>query len=199
MSSFSLVRSSSVVSLVLEIREGHEIRTLRAERRPATEIGVVEELDPGTQMANRGAVMDDGIAFARRDPIGDRVDAELELQSGGDAVQRLETVAHRILSMCVQIDETGSEDQAARLDDLGCLERGLGDGHDRAVGDANVADGVEPRLRIHDACVAENELGGIRRRGLGRRHTRSARAKRYDRNQWAQGTAAVSHHSPPGA
>lgn len=123
--------------LVLEIREGHEVGAVRAERRPATQIGVVEQLDPSAQMANRGTVMDDRIAFARRDPIGDRVHAELEL--GGDAVQRLETVTHRVLSMCVQIDEPGREDQAARVDDLGCLERSLRDGDDRTAGDTDVA------------------------------------------------------------
>ena len=126
--------------------------------------------------------MDDRIAFASRGPIGDRVDAELEFESGGDAVQRLETVTHSVLSMCVQIDKTGSEDQTACVDDLGCLDRGLRDGYDRAASDADVAHRVEPRLRIHDACVPEDEFRGFRRR-LGRGHPRLARAKRNNRKQ----------------
>ena len=103
-------------------------------------------------------LVDDVRSLARRVPGGHRVDADLHFQCGRHAVQRLQSFAHRVLTVGVEIDEAGRDDEAGGVDGVHAFEPILGYLHDRAVPDRDVARSIESGFRIHDAPVQDHEV-----------------------------------------
>ena len=95
--------------------------------------------------------------------MGDVGGADFHFQSGGHAVEGFDALAGGILAVLVQVDETGSNDEAGGMNDAASVERRSGDGGNLAVANADVADGVEASLGINDAPAFDHEvvlLGG---------------------------------------
>ncbi len=126
--------------------------------RPASDVDVVEELRARGQMADRRAVMNDGLPFARGEPRGDGVDANLHLERGRDAVLRLEAVTDRVLTVRVEVDEAGRHDEPGSIHHDRSLERSFADRDDGAPFDAHVPHGVEPGFRVHHPAALEDDL-----------------------------------------
>jgi len=65
--------------------------------------------------------------------------------------------------MGVDIDQSRSNDLAARIDRLGGVARDVGlDRDDLAAGNRNVADRIEPSRGVDDAPALDNEIVGRR-------------------------------------
>jgi len=94
-------------------------------------------------MTRSGAVVDHRPAFLSLEKRRDVGHADFHFEAGGHAVQCLEPTAGCILSMLVQVDETGRDHQAVRPDDAFARERLRRDPRDPVARNSDIADGVE--------------------------------------------------------
>ena len=97
-------------------------------------------------MARCRAVMNQRMTFFCLQKLGHVRHADFQFERGGHAVQGFHALALEVLSVLVEIDEAGSDDQAARADHPLPAQRIGGNASDLAAGDADVADGVETRF-----------------------------------------------------
>src|SRR5437016_1319804 len=109
-------------------------------------------------VAGADTVMDEGAAVALGVPRRDRVGANLQLQRRRHAVVRVVAVALGILSVGVEIDEPGRDDETGDREGLARRERLYGHCRNSAVPDAHVAPGVQGCLRVEHAPTHENKI-----------------------------------------
>ena len=69
--------------------------------------------------------------------------------------------------MLVQVDEAGRDDEALGVEDALAGKRLRGDARDPALSDADIADGIDARLRIHHAPALKHDVVGLRERRRG--------------------------------
>src|SRR5437763_4607934 len=159
-----------------------DLRVRPAAARVAQREGAGERLVLPQQRAARArvtradAVVDERSGLARRVPWRHRIGPDLELERRRHAVVRVVAVALGILPMGVEIDEPGSDHEAAHVECLAGGERFGRDGGDATAQDGDVADGVEPRLGVEDAPAREHEI--VLRAGA--RRTDAPKARRTD-------------------
>ena len=84
--------------------------------------------------------------------------ADLELERGRHAVAHHQPVRFLLLSVLVQVDEPGRDDETRRVDHARARERRDGDRFHATAANADVADRVEIRLRVHHAPVGDDEI-----------------------------------------
>ncbi len=119
---------------------------------------VRDECPAHAHVAGADTVIDEGAAVALGVPRRDRVGPNLQLECCRHAVVRVVAVALGVLSVRVEIDEPGRDDETG--DREGFARRERFDGHCRnpAVSDAHVALGVQACLRVEHAPAHENEI-----------------------------------------
>src|SRR6266699_3444271 len=133
--------------------------TLVADRGSAGERLVVrDDRPPCTHMADADAIIDEAPALPRGVPGRDWVGPDLQFQRGRHAVVRIVAVALRVLPMRMQIAEPRRHHEAVHVEHLSRLERLDRDGCDPALPDADVARGVQARLRVEHAPAREDEI-----------------------------------------
>jgi hypothetical protein len=71
---------------------------------------------------------------------------------------RLDALALQVLGVLVEIDESGSDDETAGVNDAPSAQRLGGDAGDLAVADADVAHGIQASFGIHDAAALEHKI-----------------------------------------
>ena len=117
-------------------------------------------------MTGRAAVIEERASLTLRDEASDIRHTDLHLERRRHAVERLEPVAFGVLSVGVQIDETGRHDQAPGVDDTRACQRFSCDSCNRATGDANVHHPIHARFGIDDAASPKDHVVPILRRVL---------------------------------
>ena len=119
---------------------------------------VRDECPARAHVADADTVIDEGAAVALGVPRRDRVGPNLQLERCRHAVVRIVAVALGILSVGMEVDEPGRDDETG--DHEGLARRERLDGHCRnpAVPDAHVAFGVQGCLRVEHAPAHENEI-----------------------------------------
>src|SRR5271169_131696 len=68
-------------------------------------------------VAGGGAVVNQRVAFLGFQELGYVGHADFQFERGGDTVKRLDALAGEVLAVLMQIDESGSDHQAAGMDD----------------------------------------------------------------------------------
>ncbi len=146
-----------VPELALGLRFGGAPERLRL-------LGVLgHRVDANRSVGDGGSEIEERSPAPRGDPVSHVADTSLELECGRDPVSRLELVRAVRLPMSVQVDEPGGDDEPFRVDEDSARlqprgERALGQGGDRAGGDADVSLGVEPGLGVEHPSAGENEI-----------------------------------------
>ena len=118
------------------------------------------------QYAKALAAYQKGLSLARSVPVRHRHGAAFELERSGDTVARLKPVAFEGLRMGVGIDEAGRDHETRDVDGGAADKRCAAHRRDSRAADADVADGVGPRLWIHDASACEHQVEGLVLRGI---------------------------------
>ncbi len=136
---------------------------------------VRDECPARAHVADADTVIDEGAAVALGVPRRNRVGANLQLQRRRHAVVRVVPVALGVLSVRVEIDEPGRDDETGDREGLARRERLDGHRRNAAVADAHVAPGVQGCLRVEHAPAHENEivLLALRARPASREHSRA--------------------------
>ena len=120
--------------------------------------GIAQDLHPRGNVSDRDAVVDDLPGLAGRVPARHVRRADLQLERGGDPVTHHQAIGLLLLTVLMEVDEAWGDHMAGRVDHPGSLERRLRDRFDGAPADADVANAVEPRLRIHDAPAGNHQV-----------------------------------------
>ena len=123
--------------------------------------GILHHGHPHRDVADADAVVDDRLSLACRVPPVDVARSNFKLHRGRDAIHGFQRVDGRIdvgQRVLVQIDETGRDDHAGRVQRRAPAEPLRADGADHAVADADVPDRVQVRLRIDHAAVADDDV-----------------------------------------
>ena len=121
-------------------------------------------------MPDRSAEIDACVARDRdrrmRSEICNRVSASFEFECRRHSVSKLELLAERCPRMTVNVYEARRHDEAACVDRRRTLHRLYRYRGYAALGNADVSNGVEPRLRVDDTPADEYDivLGGVARR-----------------------------------
>lgn len=111
----------------------------------------------------RGAIVNQSTSVQSR-VVRSYVDGTaLQIERRSHAVGGAEAKEVGAVLVGVEIDESGCDDVAGSIDDLAPGQRRLADRPDRPVGDADVADGVEARFRVHNPSVRDHEVIRLRR------------------------------------
>ena len=125
------------------------------------QLNLLHRRDSRRNVADAAAVID-GVARCTDGVVKgiDRPAAKLQLEVGGDAVAGLELRVDLLHAVAVQVDKPRGDNQPRALDDPGGLgaEVGLADGRHAAGADADVAHGVEARLRVDHAATGQHEV-----------------------------------------
>lgn len=87
-----------------------------------------------------------------------RQGARLELERGGDPVERLQPLARDVLAVAVQVDEPRAHDEPRGVDGGGSGKGLLADLPDGTAGDPDVADRIEAGLGVDHPAAAEDEV-----------------------------------------
>jgi hypothetical protein len=90
--------------------------------------------------------------------LADRRPPGFEIEHGRHAVARVEPAARQRLGVSVQVDEAGGHDHSAHLDDRVPVQRLTRDRRDLPAGDADIADPVEPTLRVEHPATAQHQV-----------------------------------------
>jgi len=113
-------------------------------------------------MAGRGTVVNERVPFFCFEELSDIGRADFQFERGGYAVKRFHSLALHLLTVLMQVNESGSDDQASGMDDTASAERVGRDADNLAVEDANVAHGIEAGFGIHDTSAFEHEVELLR-------------------------------------
>src|SRR5882762_10127355 len=108
-------------------------------------------------MTGRRAIVDQRVTFLVFQEPGDIGHADFHFQGRGYSVQRLDALAFYVLAVLVQIDESGSDDQAVAVNDTPPAQRFGRDADNLPVADADVAHGIEAGFGVHDASALEDK------------------------------------------
>ena len=111
---------------------------------------------PHFDVADTDAVVDALAALSLAIPRSDVRRAQLELQRGRHAVQRIEPIGLVRLSVRVQVDEARGDDEASGVDRVSAAYRFARDDGDASALEPDIADRIEVSGRIDDA-TAEND------------------------------------------
>ena len=120
--------------------------------------GVLHHHHPDGNVADARAEVDRRLPRALRVPRIDIRRADFEFERRGNAVGGLSHVVGGRLAVLVEVDEAGSDHEAARVDRRAALERRRADHADDASGDTDVPNGVRVRLGIHHAAIGDDEI-----------------------------------------
>ena len=149
-----------------------------------------EHLDPGGRPGGgvpivQGPALDARLGIRRRH--GHR--AHLQLESGRDAVERLQSVTPHGLRVAVQVDEPRSDHAPRGIEDDVPAQVGA-DRRDAGPVDRKVRRRVEALAGIDHASAADHHLEVDHAPGL-------RRARRRNRAAWANGRHAREQKAPP--
>src|SRR5258708_22955996 len=145
------------------------------------ESGVLHYGQADGDVTDRGAVVDECLAFAIGVESSDVASADLELERGGDAVERIEAIVLVVLPVDVEIDETWSEDEAFCVDHLLARQRARCDCGDLASANPDRPNRIELRLWVDDAAVHYHDVICSR---LGARGARACLKQSDENQQW---------------
>ena len=127
-------------------------------------------------VADADPVIDERPAFTFAVPRRHIRGPAFQLERGGRPIQYFHSVPRVVLRMLVQIDETGGDHHAARVDGIPATQRVRTDLANLAPADADGSDGVEARRGVHDATVHDDDVVHGRafrcRRHMGGQHER---------------------------
>jgi hypothetical protein len=138
-------------------------------------------------VTDRRTEVEQRLAFTRSVPLVKGHGTAFELERRRDAVARLIAIAFERLRVRMWVDETRCDDEAGHVDGGRRGERRRTHRRDGAAANADMADGIEPRGRVHHAAVGEDEIE--RPGGLGRL---SARAGQGNNSQQGGEDESVS-------
>src|ERR1700734_3048287 len=96
--------------------------------------------------------------FLRFQELGDVGSADLHFERGGHSVERLDALAGEILGVLMQIDEAGRDDQSLGVNNAASVECARRNLCDLSITDADAADCVEARFRIHYSSAFKNQV-----------------------------------------
>jgi hypothetical protein len=109
-------------------------------------------------VADRGTVVDEALASAFRVEAFDVPSAHLELERGGHAVGRLQSIGLSRVRMLMQIDEARGHNQPACIDHGPAGHRRCRHDANGAADDAHMADGIKSRVGIDHATVGDDHI-----------------------------------------
>src|SRR5260221_8341718 len=122
------------------------------------ESGVLHHGHADGDVANRRAVIDQRPAFACGVESRDVAGAHLELERGGDAVERIQAIVLVVLTVNVEIDEAGRDDEASRVDHSLASQRARCDRGDLASPDSDGPNCIELRLAVDHSAVRDHDV-----------------------------------------
>src|SRR5205085_9848566 len=140
----------------------------RADHIGALDGGViVQHRAPRARMARRHTKVDQRLPFSFGVPGSDGISTELQLERRSDTVARQKSVIDRVLTVRVEIDEPGRDDES--FDVYRVARRGDARGHGGYAppSDSYGANRVETRFRIEHPAADEHDVD--RRGALGHR------------------------------
>ncbi len=135
-----------------------------AHRHPRA--GIVHHRHPDLDVPDADAVVDALAGFALAVPGLDVRRADLELERGRDAVQRIEAIGLRVLSVRVQVDEARGDDQAPCVERVSALDRVRRDDGDAAAREPDISGPIEPGGGIHHMSAEDHAVVDRRRAKL---------------------------------
>ena len=121
-----------------------------------------EYQSPRCSMAGGGAVVNERAPLFRFEELSDIGRADFQFERGGHAVERFHPLALHLLTVLMQVNESGRNDQVSGMDDPASGELAGRNTDNLAVEDANVAHGIEAGFGIHDTSAFEHEVELLR-------------------------------------
>src|SRR5207248_1267175 len=112
-------------------------------------------------MPGADAEIDERLAFALSVKAVNVIGAKLKLERRGHTVVGLKLVALRRLRVFVQINESRRNHEIRSVDRCLALQRLSADGANHATADAEIAHGIKPGFRVHDAPALNNYVEGL--------------------------------------
>src|SRR5258705_11813465 len=109
-------------------------------------------------MSSANSVVDGGLSIALRIPAIDISSANLEFQRSSHSVHYFVAIVLFVLPVLVKVNEPRRNDEPAGIDRGAALELTAADSFNSAVGDAEVAHGVEFRFRVKYSPIQNNDV-----------------------------------------
>ena len=109
--------------------------------------------------ADTGAVVGAALAFQRRIPVGDRIDARLEFQGRRHPIAQGKLLPERNAGIVVvHVDEARRHDVAGGIDGLPASDRLFGDSGNLTSSDSHIVHGIQARFRVDDSAVLDDNI-----------------------------------------
>ena len=109
-------------------------------------------------MADADTVIDDLPALALRIPPVDVSRPHFQLERARHTVRHHQGICFFGLTVLVQVDEPGCDDETACVNGARAVQRVFGHRLDAAVADSDIHDGIETRFRIHHPAALDDDV-----------------------------------------
>jgi hypothetical protein len=123
--------------------------------------GIVQHGHFRGNVSGTGAEVDERFPFASLIPGRDRGNTNFELQRGRDPVVRLEMVVFIVLTVRMEVDESGRNHHAADIHHVASFERRRRDSLNAFPTNSDIANRVKARLRVHHTPVGKHRVVGL--------------------------------------
>src|SRR6266853_4590017 len=109
-------------------------------------------------------IMNQRVAFLGFQELADVRRTDLQFQSGGYTIERLDALTFHLLTVLVKVNEAGCDYKSAGMHDAPPAQRFGRNASYFAVPNANVSHPVQPSFGINDTTALEHEIVLLRRR-----------------------------------
>ena len=115
-------------------------------------------------MAGRSSVVNQRMTFFRFQEFGNIRRADFQFQRRGHTVERLHPLARQVLTMLVQINKSGRNNEACGVNHATTAHCLGSYPHNLPVADADISHGIQSSLWIHHSPALDHEIELLRHR-----------------------------------